>query len=689
MTKSGKLHTYKLKITTGSKQVQIEMILNQLFLSFICFVCFVSGSDKVVVEQEHEKIPNSMNKYEGTVDELMSFCNVMSFVELICLESLKQKNPKAFSAAWIEGLTRFVQEIYVQNSIKEDQFDEETFFTGENYDAETLNPGKEDFDEATLKSNYQILLSDDDLETEKSFMNTFDPLSGILNSLIKAKMVKDLEEDQYSEDFEQTSEQGEEIKEYKMQFDEISNSSEDEKSDDDDHDLHDNFKHVALGLKKKHKGRKFPKGVYADLLDYNDLNLQASCEVEDSSIGMNPNEGEMMASTANIPGIQGISVGGSNGDISLDQAVLIEQIQQQVMDKFMEQLSNRHPELANFTSLLQSEREKLTAVIPQDENGIPQMSAEAIFQYLRTSALPKLINSGIKGKTGIDLLKSLSMALRVINEGLGIFETILRVLITTTRKIRHYTVFFASVVADMAREDNMAPLVDLSVSVEAVPEVAAKKSMTHGMNKMFRRSIKKTSLDLSQIEEEDEDIYHLKDPFTLGMQAALSKARDYTSELNELPRGLLLTIIHTIFTQLEKRDGIVRKSLTKKEHQTLIGLQTTVNKAIEAVYKAVSISNSDAAGNLSKAPHTIFTDILLSLISTVKMDPATINNHIDKVIKWIKPLMSIFDEDSQLNILNFLLNDSEAEQIFAKSNGLTLNKPVKRFNWSSRRKNKF
>ena len=117
------------------------------------------------------------------------------------------------------------------------------------------------------------------------------------------------------------------------------------------------------------------------------------------------------------------------------------------------------------------------------------------------------------------------MALRVLNEGLGVFEVVLGVLIKTTRKVRYYTLCISSIVADMAREDNMTPLVDLSVSVDALPEVIERKSMMRRVGKMFRKSVKKSS------ESGEEDTASIStSPLVLGMQAALSKARDYNPQ---------------------------------------------------------------------------------------------------------------------------------------------------------------
>lgn len=642
------------------------IIVKQFVFLLLSFVLFVSGSDKLLQEELEVVQPVTLTQ-TTEYEEIKAFSMLLNFIDIICQEGLKQEDKETFALNWMEGLLNFVQEVYIKNSYQEIAFD--------HFDSETLGPSL-DFDRETFMSTGQILFSDDsssevsdkDLEFRAENIHYL-----LMNSLIKAKMNKGCDEkdsdgnEDYSEDFDWDSEQ--------QSFDVatlpiMSNDSDEEKygyDSDFDHDDVDSIQCRFRVEKKRRGGRGRGRidGIETSMAisgaSSQMIGAAAGFNIAGASTGLNIATG---ASVTQTLGPQG----------AFDQAEMMEQLQQQIMSQLMEQLVQQNPQLAQFSSLLQDERGKLTAALGTDVNSLPQLSREGVIDFLRTSALPKLLNSAIKGKTGVDVLKSLAMALRVINEGLGVLEVVLKMILKATRTVRYYTLCTSSIIADMAREDNMTPIVDLSISMDTLPDVAAKKSMISSINKMFRKSLRKSSVD------GDEDSTSSMSPFTLGMQAALSKSRDYTAQFQQLPPTLLLTLIHTIFTELDKRSGIVRSALAGKQHKTLIKMQDRVNKAVETVYRAVIKNTPAAADHLRHVPARVFTDILLSLISPVKLEPVHLDRHLVEVTKWIKPLMTILDQDAQLNILNFLLTDPEAEQVFAKNNGNCA--PVKTFHWS-------
>lgn len=681
------------------------IIINQLILIGLSFIIlFVSGSE-IVVQKDQAIIPTSAPTEN---EQLLAFSHLMNFIDIICQEALKKENPedmKTFALNWMGALQGLVQEIYTENSYTEMTagFDSETL--GNDFDKESLFQPTLN----TFRSNSQILLSEDSMSETSESEQADEVLPSILDAIVKSKMEKGSVDEEivasryfeqehyeiYEDDFE-----AEEPEHKKGGFDE-----KDEKENDISDAEADEKVQVRYLVEPKRKGGRRGgngRGAFGgintgNLLNSNNLNMAAgllmTSDGSEMKIGAAAEIGiETGAGTSIEAGIgAGISVGNSQlqqqligmatSPNSFDQAAMMEQLQQQLMSQVMEQLA-QNPQFAQFSSLLQDEHGKLTAALGTDANGLPNLSKEGAIQFLRTSALPKLLNSAIKGKTGIDVLKSLSMALRVLNEGLGVFEVVLGVLIKTTRKVRYYTLCISSIVADMAREDNMTPLVDLSVSVDALPEVVEQKSMMRRVGKMFRKSFKKTTSE--SVEEDTASIS--TSPLVLGMQAALSKARDYNSQFQKLPPKLLLTLIHTIVTELDKRNGLVRVALSRKQHKTLIGLQDSVNKAVETIYKAIIHQTPEAADHLVDVPASVFTDILLSLISSVRMEPMKLNSHLTKVTEWMKPLMVILDEDSQLSVLDFLLTDPEAEQMFAKS--YSISKPAKKFNWSFHRKAK-
>lgn len=368
---------------------------------------------------------------------------------------------------------------------------------------------------------------------------------------------------------------------------------------------------------------------------------------------------------------------GVNVPTGIDSTAMMAQMQQQIMEQIMAQLAQSNPHLAQYGTILQEERTKFEAAMGGDGEELPEISREGMIQFLKTSALPKLLNSAIKGKSGIDVLRSLSMILRTLNEGLGIFEVILKMLLRVTKAVRYYALCMADVVNEMAREDNMTPIVDLSVSLDSVPMSKKSGGKMKKMSSKFRKSV--SSLNESEPE-------HEMSPFTMGIHAALCKARDYTSELQQLPSVILLRLIHTIFAELDKRNGIIRVALGRKQHKTLIGMQEEINSAVEKIFEAIMIKDEEAYYHLQSVTPMMITEILISLISPVKMEPRAIDKHVVEVTTWIKPLMVFMNQESQINMLNYLLTDPEVERSFRKSQGASSDdkrSTMKKFNWTS------
>lgn len=391
------------------------------------------------------------------------------------------------------------------------------------------------------------------------------------------------------------------------------------------------------------------------------------------------------------PDYRSAAVSSERTSAAIDLTALEQQMQDRIMEQLMGRLGEMRPEQifgaaagAGGCQLIESERALLQAAMEVDSNGLPTMDKESLLRYIKTSALPKLINSVVKGKTGVDVLKSLALGLKVFNEVIGIVEVILKMLLKTTKMVRFYSLSAAEIVAEMAREDDMHPTVDLSVSLLKVREKAtaseAPTTKFRGIVKALKNGFKKIELTTKH---EDEN-----DPFSQSIQAALGKARDFTEEFNKLPDELMLRILHTIFAELHKRDGVIRLALAAKKHKTLLGLQNSVTFAIDQVYEAITDAFPDASESLKLVPSTCFTDILISLISPIKMDPVNLSAHLTQVTAWIKPMLAILDQEAQLNLLKYLLTDPNAQSALLLAQGLspspqTQHEPhQKKFNWS-------
>lgn len=625
----------------------------------------------VVVSTLDSDVNSSISEY----NEVVSFSNLLAYIEIICQEALIHKN-QLIAIDLISALYDVAEGIYKEHAYKEILSEDE----------ESVNYG-------TFKSSSEILVSDSN-DSEEDEDEEFGKESAVIFdfiSMLKSKMMKNdphdeevsVEEEEESgylnEMFETASEdleheaivRGENIVEVKEE------KRDDEAEESDEEDIEAVPVRHKFVPKGKSKGGNRRGGGIGRLVNSNTVNMAGNMMAA-SMMTTNYEEEDFETSEASLPPSNSLAN-------PLDNAILMEQLQQQLMSQILGQLTANNPELGQMASILQEERGKLSQVIGVGADGVAQVNQEGMVQFLRTSALPKLLNSAIKGKTGIDVLKSLALLLRVLNEGLGVFEVVLKVLIRVTRTVRYYSLCASSVVADMAREDNLKPIVDLSVSLDSVPEFKAKKSTMHRVTKMFTKSLKKASNSGGGAEDPDGP----NSPFTLALQAVLSKARDYTVQFHQLPPKLLLALIHTIFSELEKRNGIIRHALARKQHKTLLGLQTSTNEAVEMIYKAIILKDPETGEHLTKVPSMIFTEILISLISTVKMEPAYLESHVTKVTDWVKPFMAILDENAQLSMLNYLLNNPEVEDILLSQQPQEQRqekKLIKTFNWSSAKK---
>ena len=644
----------------------------------------VKGKEKELVTIiEPKKFDYPTESVDINEDEqVFAFMELMNIINFICEEALKRKDKKTFAVSWISAIYELAKEIYMEQSYAKEL--ERAPDSDDEFDTETLKHDPERFDKTLthgFKQHDDILFSESDsASSESEFEEEVEVYTedAEIFDLFKTKMMKeDFKEEKEDlssgrgSDSDKESQfadcNGELLKRIEDDYKPSENSS-------DEEDKQVIIREITRVYKERNgKGRA---GNLRGVFNSNNLNMAAgmmsnlAIESRTESIG-----------TFEINEENTMNQAGTNSNImaGVDTAGMMDQMQQQIMAQLMAQLTQNNPQLAQMTSVLQNERGKFEAAMGTDEDGLPQMNQAGMIQFLRTSALPKLLNSAIKGKTGIDVLKSLAMALRVLNEGLGVAEVILKMLIRITKAARYYSLCISDIVADMAREDNMRPMVDLSVPLDSV---SMKKkyggSKMKRLTSMFRKSSKNGNGSGSSLDGNE------MSPFTMGMHAALSKSRDYTAEFQKLPSTLLLRLIHTIFAELEKRNGIIRVALARKQHKTLIGLQEEIKFAVERIYEAIRIKDDGAYQHLEHVPPMIITDILITLISPVKMEPAKIESHISKVTTWIKPLMVILDQESQLNILNFLLTDPEAEKAFRKAHGISEAQGVapKKFLWT-------
>lgn len=635
---------------------------------------------KEIVPYGSMKLAVKVNDTENEDEQIFAFRELVNFINFICEKALQREDKRTFADNWIGAIFELAKEAYAKQVYEEDSIPD----SDDEFDRVTLKKGAEAFDyHDTLKyKDYQDILFSSEGESDASAVLTSN-YSGIvadlddeidLFALIKSKMVKEEVSDDGKEDW-----QSDNLSVYSDCKGEI---VEHKPSDDEDEDgSRQNIIRESLRTIKAKGRRRNPGGMMGSILNAENLNVAAdfmtSSMTMDSKTEVNYDNYSGNGQIASIEEITG------HVPRVIDSAAMMEQMQQQIMEQIMAQLAQSNPQLAQYGAMFQDEQAKFEAAMDPDGDGKMEISKEGVVQLLKTSAIPKLLNSAIKGKTGIDVLRTLSMILRSLNEGLGIFEVILKILLRVTRAVRYYSLCIADVVYEMAREDNLRPIVDLSVPMDSIPMRKKSGGKMRKLTSMFGRKCKNAGADGSEAEVE-------MSPFTMGIHAALSKARDYTAELQKLPPVLLLRLIHTIFAELDKRNGIIRVALARKQHKTLIGMQDEINSAVDHIFQAILATDEEAYAFLHSVTPTMITEILISLISPVKMEPARIEKHVAEVTTWIKPLMVLMNQESQISMLNYLLTDPEVECSFRKSQGVSEAKKAKfkKFSWTSSRSKK-
>lgn len=604
-------------------------------------------------------------------EQILAFSEILNFISLICEKALIHEDKRTFVNNWIGGIFELAQETYTKQvydadgefdraTLKnEDEFDNNTFLKHQSYQDILFSSSSE---EADSSEKVETVISTDYSEAFEYFDDEIN-----LYGLIKSKMIREEEEEENNWQSDNTSVYSdckEEIVEHKP-----SGYSDTEGEEKDGQIVVRESLTLIKG--KARRRRTKPIGMMENILTVENLNMAADLMATSTMI-TDDKEVEGKYEVNEQISISGVPSG-------IDTSALMEQMQQQVMQQIMAQLAQSNPQLAQYGAIMQDERAKFEAAMDPDGDGLPEITKEGVVQYLKTSAIPKLLNSAIKGKTGIDVLRTLSMVLRSLHEGLGIVEVILKMLLRVTKAVRYYSLCMADIVNEMAREDNLTPIVDLSVPMDTIPK--RKKKSGGKMKKLTSMILKKCK---SSGSNEDDPEFEMS-PFTMGIHAALSKTRDFTSELQKLPSILLLRLIHTIFAELDKRNGIIRVALAGKQHKTLLGMQDDINSAVEHIFEAILAKDEEAYNHLNNITPMMITEILISLISPVQMDPAVIEKHIVEVTKWIKPLMVFMNQESQINMLNYLLTDPEVESSFRKCQGVPDDKTVtvKKFHWTS------
>lgn len=630
----------------------------------------------------HDLVSNEfMESVNSEEEQIFAYMGLLDIIEFISEEALKRKNKAAFATAWISAIYDMAKETYI-NQVYEDMGTD----SNDEFDIEKLKRDQDRILQTGFKQSFvDIVVSSSSSASPESSDHELEPRNdagiGELNvfDFIKSKVFgegdaaddKDEEKDHKSNQKVTSENDNSEIevsdneipaadsKEEPSDRIEAIRRSFDSTSEEADQFVVTREPFRDFNEKKdiSHPRARGPRG----LLNGNNIaaSLMANAALENPQKEATFQISDEAMSMYNEPNCDAIA--------GFDTATLMDQLQQQIMTQLMAQLAEKHPQAAQLATLAQHERNIFEGAMGNDGDGLPEINQHTVSTCLRTSSLPKLLNSLIKGRTGIDVLKSLAMVLKVLNEALGVAEVVLKMLIRIVKAVRYYSLCISDIVADMAREDNLTPIVDLSVPIDSVP--MAKKSGGGGfkmkkLTSMFRKSKMSSSKSKPAAAE------HEMSPFTDGIHAALCKLRDYSFDFQKLPPTLLLRLFHTIFAELEKRKGIIRVALTRKKHKTLIALQEEINDAIEAIYAAIKAVDEEAYENLERVNTMIITDILISLISPVKLEPTVVEAHIAQVTSWIKPLMVIMDQDSQLSILNFWLTDPHAEQFFRRSQGI-------------------
>lgn len=581
-----------------------------------------------------EEVSLDSNRHE---EALQALFGLMIFIEAVCKKALEREGGAEYASTWLSAIDILTNEAETTCSSDSE--------TGLWYDRLFLK--------RTITFGKHTKTSESDSDSSSSSGDYVVNIYGAtdLDGFSKSKMFKgeanESGDDNYSISGDEESinrpyydmNEDEDEKEYHCELDvehKAGSSVSSEENDKDDGPVRQQVNFAEF--KRRHRTRRPEPDVNNNTEDSKESDVYNVNSNLKAAIGVSSN---MIANTSN------------DGMIEKMKEELLVQIMAQLQAQGVQsqgQGQNRNTQVQTGQQTLQfvQDGSKLAA----DISDLPEMSRETVIEILRTSAIPKLLNSLIKDRFGVDVLKSLSMLLRVLNESLGSFEIILKLLIKLTRTVRFYVLLSSKVVAEMAQENNAKPLVDLSVPMptDSLSTCRRKKKRfgLGGVTKMFQKGLK--SAAGGQDHEE-------ADPFSLSIEAAVSSANGYKSNFQEMPPFKLLKLFHTVFAQLEKRDGVIRVALTRKKHETLYNLQISITEAIKNIYEAVIVNDPNYLEPLKKLKPEIFTDIIMSLISSVDLNQLKLDEHIMHVTEPIKLLMSVLDQDAQLKILNSIFED--------------------------------
>lgn len=307
-------------------------------------------------------------------------------------------------------------------------------------------------------------------------------------------------------------------------------------------------------------------------------------------------------------------------------------------------INDRTPSLPLPQQLLPSDPEMSALLERMAENKLPELSAPSLLDYVKKSSLPKLLNSLIKDKFGVDVLKSLGQALRVLSDILGAAEVALRAILKVVQFVRYAVLQAAQFVAEMGQEEVIMR------DDHSVPVTAASQMMILSVNKAAGM----LSSGLAALAGPSS-------PFHLGLQNAMKKAREHSQQLILLPGPLVLSILHTAFKGMIMSHGILRMTMAKK-HATFEAMRQAAVAAFEAIYESVKLNDSNTIEHLQRCPATIFAEALLAFLSPVEMSAEAIEKQFKALVDFLTPLLTVTSKDSQLSLLAFFLTAPDAEE---------------------------
>ncbi len=317
--------------------------------------------------------------------------------------------------------------------------------------------------------------------------------------------------------------------------------------------------------------------------------------------------------------------------------------QQTNQQELLRQLLSQNSLSTNANPATSNQSAQMTALLSRmGENQLPELSGPSLVSYVKKSSLPRLLNSLIKARFGVDVLKSLGQVLKVLNEVLGAVEVVLRTILRLIQFVRYYCLQAAQFVTELSKEE-VSLQDDHSVPLRSIQQLPVNKGA-----EMLSSGLTALTGPVN--------------PFQAGLQGAVRKAQERGELLRQLPGPLLLTILHTSFIQLSSSKGVIVSAMGKK-HSSFGEMNSAATQAFIHIYESITAADPTAVKYLDQCPVSVFAEILVSFLMPARNTVTGVNKQLGELVKFLKPMLAVTGSEAQLSMLAYLLAEEDVVRL--------------------------